>query len=114
MDGWIGNRIWSVLASHGAIISRVPASSVGHGHRNRVVEIDGLRLTTTVEHAPEPAFVARLPAVLHEIARDAVGVVRIHAQATVRRRLAETFDFARAVDVVVRLLEENLHELHRI
>src|SRR5689334_13119765 len=94
--------------------SCVPMSSVGYCHRNRMVEIDRFRFAPTMEHAPEPAFVARLPAVLHEVARDAIGVVGSHAQTPVRSRLAETLDFTRAMDVVVRLLEEDLHELHRI
>src|SRR5262245_5404128 len=84
------------------------------GHRNRVVEIDGFRLTAEVQDAFVPRLVARLSAVLHEIARDAVRVVGVHAQTAVRCGVAEALDVARAMDVVGRLAEKDLHELHRI
>src|SRR5262245_30104896 len=51
---------------------------------DRIVEVDGLRLTPKVEYAPKPVLRPRLPAVLHEVSGQRRGVVRLHAYAAVR------------------------------
>ena len=57
---------------------------------------------------------ARLATVLHDDLRQVGHFVRIHSQASMRCGGAEALDIARAVDVVVGIVEEDLHDLHGI
>ncbi len=81
------------------------------GHRHR--EINHLR-RSSMKDAPVPRLGHRFAAVLHHELPETRHVFLVHADAAVRLRLAERVFVARAVDVVVGLLEEHLHALHRV
>src|SRR6184192_749363 len=85
-----------------------------HHQRHRVLQVDRLLLAPEMDDAPEPVLVARLAAVLHDELRNFRDVLRIHSETSVRLGFAERVDVAGAVDVVIRLLEENLHDFHGV
>src|SRR5712671_6075994 len=88
--------------------------SVGDCERHRVVEIDHLLLAPRMENSPKPVLVVRSATMLHNDLCQIGNLTRIHSQATVGRGGPEALDIAGAVDVVVGILEENLHDFHRI
>src|SRR6185436_11113211 len=66
------------------------------------------------EHAVVPIGTLRRAAVVHEIAAEVERILLRHPDAAVRGGVAELVFVAGAVNVKVRLLEEDLHDLHRI
>src|SRR5512138_2212937 len=77
-------------------------------------EIYHLLLVSGVDQPPEPVFPVWLSAVVHHPHANLHYVVGMHAKTSVRFGRSERSDVGRSVDVVVGILEEDLHDLHWI
>jgi len=88
--------------------------SVDDVHRNRPPQAYRFGRGPNSEHSPEPRRAACRATMAHERATEAIRVHGFHSQATVRLGVADGCGIIGAVDVVVRFLEEDLHQPHGI